>query len=66
MGKSAETLIRLPEVLKRTGVSRAAIYLWVQQGQFPTPIKIGRNSHWIESEVQTWINEQIAKQREAV
>jgi prophage regulatory protein len=54
-------LIRLPEVLSKTGGSRTAIYAGVEQGTFPSPVKIGRTRAiaWVEDEVDAWIEAQI-------
>jgi prophage regulatory protein len=47
-------LIKLPEVERRTGLSRSTIYAMAAAGQFPRPIKLipnGRASGWLEDEV---------------
>lgn len=56
-------LIRRPEVLKRVALSRSSIYARIQEGTFPSPIKMGHSSGWVESEVQAWIEKQIAASR---
>lgn len=56
-------IIRLPEVCKAVGLSRSVIYARIQKGEFPAPIKMGYSSGWIESEVQAWIETQIAASR---
>jgi prophage regulatory protein len=55
--KSADSLIRLTEVLKRTGLSRTTLYELIKQGNFPRQIKLGRTSLWSESEVSSFIEE---------
>lgn len=56
-----ERLIRIDEVISQTGLNRASVY---RESGFPRPIKISaRASAWIESEVQDWIRQQIARQR---
>ncbi len=42
-------------VAKRLGVCRSTIHAWVQKGLFPEPIKLGRSSRWLTSEVDAWI-----------
>jgi len=55
-----QSLIRLPEVKARTGLSRSCIYEAMSDGRFPRPVKItARASAWVESEVQKWIEERI-------
>lgn len=50
------TLLRLPEVLRRTGLSRASLYRLIAARQFPPQVKISaRSSAWSERAVQTWI-----------
>ena len=57
-------LPRLPEVLARTGMSRSAIYVRLDQGRFPKPVSLGaRAVGWIESEVDEWIRDRIEKSR---
>ncbi|EGJ9167764.1 AlpA family transcriptional regulator [Escherichia coli] len=58
------TLIRLPEVQRRTGYSKAWLYRLISQGRFPKPVKIGpRSVAFIESEVDEWINQRIETSR---
>lgn len=56
-------LIRLPEVIRRTGLGRSSIYARQAAGAFPTPVSLGTGVAvaWIESEVEAWIAAQIAK-----
>lgn len=56
--------IDLPQVLDVTSASRSHIYALVAKGEFPAPIKLGlRSTRWLESEVQAWMEERIAKSR---
>lgn len=49
-------IIKLSEVIARTGLSRSTIYRRVKQTDFPKPIPLGGNSiGWIEMEVQQWL-----------
>ena len=57
-------ILRLPEVQRRTGLSRSTIYVRLDQGLFPKPVSLGaRAVGWIESEVDEWIRERIAESR---
>lgn len=61
------TLIRLSEVQRRTGYSKAWIYRLMGQGKFPLSIKIGsRAIAFVESEVNDWINQRIEESRKEV
>lgn len=56
-----ESLIRLPEVEKRTGLKRAHLYQLARRGEFPKPLKIGaRASAWKASAVDAWVAARIA------
>jgi prophage regulatory protein len=57
-------LIRLPEVQRRTGYSKAWIYHMMSSVAFHQPVKIGsRAIAFIESEIDEWINQRIAESR---
>lgn len=46
------SLLRLPIVMERTGLSRASVYLHVAKGVLTKPVKIGeRSAAWPESDV---------------
>jgi prophage regulatory protein len=50
-------ILRRPEVQKITGLSRSHLYLLIQQGTFPPPVKLGaRAVGWRHSDVQEWID----------
>ncbi|HDZ07746.1 helix-turn-helix transcriptional regulator [Pseudohongiella sp.] len=45
-------LLRMPDVTKRMGVSKATIYNMINEGTFPPPVKLGeRTSVFPEHEV---------------
>ncbi len=49
---------RLPEVRRRTGLSRTSIYNRIKDGSFPQGFSLGgRSRGWLESEVTAWIIE---------
>ena len=57
-------ILRLPEVVERTGLSRSTIYVRIEQGRFPRPVALGgRAVGWIEAEIDAWIRERIAESR---
>ena len=58
------TFLRLPKVIKITGLSRSTIFLRISEGKFPKQIKLGsRSVAWIESEVSDWIQSRIDDSR---
>lgn len=51
-------LLRLPEVLQKTGLKKSSIYASAKAGTFPKPVKVGaRAIAWYAHEVDEWINE---------
>jgi prophage regulatory protein len=63
-------LIRLSEVMSRTGYGRTSIYRKMEDGSFPKSLKLGgppkypnvfdsRAIAWIENEVDQWIESRI-------
>ena len=71
--KPKTRLIRLPEVLSRTGYGRTSIYRKMEEGTFPKCLKLGgpindqtkldsRAIAWIEDEVDQWL-ETIIEER---
>lgn len=62
----ASSILRLPNVKARTGLSRSTIYLRIAEGHFPKPVSLGgRAVGWIEAEVDDWLNQQIEASRKA-
>lgn len=58
------TILRLPAVKARTGLSRSSIYLRAAQGQFPKPISLGdRAVGWVEAEIDRWVEQRIERSR---
>ncbi|EBK2615838.1 AlpA family transcriptional regulator [Klebsiella pneumoniae] len=60
----SHNLIRLPEVQRRTGYSKAWIYKLLKEKRFPAAVKIGsRAIAFVESEINDWVNQRIAESR---
>ena len=68
--KPRNNLIRLSEVMSRTGYGRTSIYRKMEDGSFPKSLKLGgppkdpnefdsRAIAWIEDEVDQWIESRI-------
>ena len=57
MNAEGDRLIKLPEVLRLTGLSRSTLYRKLKEGDFPRPVQLGKRAvAWRESEVIAWIN----------
>ncbi|GAP67258.1 prophage regulatory protein [Mizugakiibacter sediminis] len=58
-------LLRLPEVIRTTGLSRSSIYDLIAQGRFPRPIPLTASARaWDSREIEIWIAERIAARDE--
>ena len=61
-----QTILRLPNVKSRTGLSRSTLYLMMAEGRFPRPIKLGdRAVGWSEAEIAAWIDARMAERKAA-
>ena len=50
-------------ITQLTGLTDKWFYKLIQLGEFPKPIKLGRSSRWLESEVEAWLQERITDSR---
>ncbi|MEN7430390.1 AlpA family transcriptional regulator [Chromobacterium sp. TRC.1.1.SA] len=58
-------MLRLPDVMKVTGLSRSSLYALIKQGQFPRQIQLGpRAVAWLSSDVDSWLEERINAARD--
>tara|TARA_X000000950_G_C13756862_1_gene595132 strand:+ start:480 stop:680 length:201 start_codon:yes stop_codon:yes gene_type:complete len=54
-------IIRLPEVIAKTGLSRSTIYVQISKGNFPKGVPIGDHARgWLNHEIEEWINSRAA------
>ena len=51
-------------ITKLTGLTDKWFYKLIKDGEFPKPIKLGRSSRWLESEVEAWLQQRIAQSRQ--
>lgn len=63
---SQEIFLRIRSVCARVGLARSTVYMLVQRGDFPKPVKLGgRASAWSSSEIEQWqqarIDERVAR-----
>lgn len=64
----AARLIRIREVMNKTGLSKSGVYDLMNAGQFPKSIRLsdtGRTVAFIEAEVDSWIAARIAARKAA-
>lgn len=50
-------------ITRLTGLTDKWFYKLIQEGLFPKPIKLGRSSRWLRSEVEDWLQQRIAESR---
>lgn len=54
-------ILRLPQVLERTGLSESTTYAMMARGHFPRPIKLGQRAvGWPSEVIDAWIAARIA------
>ena len=54
-------IIRLPEVIAKTGLSRSTIYFQISKGNFPKGVPIGDHARgWLNHEIDAWIEARAA------
>lgn len=51
-------------ITKLTGLTDKWFYKLIKNGLFPKPIKLGRSSRWLQSEVENWLQQRIAQSRQ--
>jgi len=66
-GAAMHKILRLPEVMKNTGLARSTIYKMVAAKNFPVQISLGVKSvGWLESDIQNWIQDRISQSKNEV
>jgi len=48
-------LLRLKQLLDRTGLPKSTMYSRISTGTFPKQVPLGSSVRWLESEVEAWI-----------
>lgn len=57
-------ILRLPQVMTRTGLSRSTIYEHIAHAKFPKQVSLGPHSvGWVEEEIEAWIFSRIEASR---
>jgi len=58
-----DQLVDMRFITKLTGLTDKWFYKLIKDGAFPKPVKLGRSSRWLKSEVENWIQERINQSR---
>jgi len=59
----ADQFVDMTFITTFTGMTDKWFYKLIQDGDFPKPIKLGRSSRWLKSEVESWMLQRIAQSR---
>ena len=54
-----DQLVDMRFLTKLTGLTDKWFYKLIKNGDFPKPVKLGRSSRWLKSEVENWLQERI-------
>ncbi|ELY4627311.1 AlpA family phage regulatory protein [Cronobacter sp. HA18006] len=57
-------LMKIEQISSAIGFKKTQIYKWIKEESFPKPLKFGRCSRWVSSEIDAWIAEQIKTRRQ--
>ncbi|HEK0788149.1 TPA: AlpA family transcriptional regulator [Proteus mirabilis] len=58
-----DQFIDMKFITQLTGLTDKWFYKLIQDGEFPKPIKLGRSSRWLKSEVELWLSARIQESR---
>ena len=58
-----DQLVDMRFLTKLTGLTDKWFYKLIKDGAFPKPVKLGRSSRWLKSEVENWLQERINQSR---
>lgn len=58
-----DKMVDMKFITEFTGLTDKWFYKLISEGQFPKPIKLGRSSRWLQSEVEAWLQQHIDKSR---
>lgn len=59
----ADQLVDMAFITTYTEMTDKWFYKLISEGLFPKPIKLGRSSRWLKSEVETWMQQRITDSR---
>ncbi|OKP21428.1 helix-turn-helix transcriptional regulator [Serratia fonticola] len=59
-----DQFIDMAFITQLVGMSDKFLYKLIKDGSFPKPIKLGRSSRWLQSEIESWLQERISQSRQ--
>ncbi|WP_339806399.1 AlpA family phage regulatory protein [uncultured Marinobacter sp.] len=63
----SKQMLTLKEVMDKVKLKKSAVYDLAKNGdpKFPSPVKLGCASRWVESEVDDWLDECAKRYKKA-
>ena len=58
-----DQFVNMAYITSLTGLTDKWFYKLIKDDVFPKPIKLGRSSRWLKSEVEAWLQERINQSR---
>ncbi|ECE5418759.1 AlpA family transcriptional regulator [Salmonella enterica] len=58
-----DKMVDMKFITEFTGLTDKLFYKLISEGQFPKPVKLGRSSRWLQSEVEHWVQKRIEQSR---
>lgn len=58
-----DQFVNMAFITNLTGLTDKWFYKLIKDDVFPKPIKMGRSSRWLKSEVEPWLQERINQSR---
>ncbi|PHZ22471.1 helix-turn-helix transcriptional regulator [Yersinia massiliensis] len=58
-----DQMVDMVFITEFTGLTDKWFYKLIKDGLFPKPIKLGRSSRWLKSEVEAWLLNKIKDSR---
>lgn len=58
-----DQFIDMAFIAQYTGLTDKWFYKLIQNGEFPPPVKFGRSSRWLRSELEAWTQKRIQESR---
>ena len=58
-----DQMVDMSFITQLTGLPAKWLYQLIKHSAFPAPIKLGRSSRWLKSEVEAWLQARITQSR---
>ncbi|HCQ65582.1 MAG TPA: hypothetical protein DIU07_10685 [Rhodobacteraceae bacterium] len=57
----SDRLLPFAQARGLVGISRSQIYVLLEKGEFPKPVKVGRTNYFSANELQAWIEKRLSQ-----